>query len=375
MATWDVFAYATSTYKMPSFPALEDLSAATYGQQAVAIDGKVVYEKNNIGVATQPIASTVKMVLGLAVLEKKPIEFGTKGENLTITTADYGDYLWYNLHNGSTTPITIGQTYSEYDALALVMLASSNNMADALVRWVFGSQAEYQTYASEMLNKWEIDSITIGPDASGYNAATVGSAADLVKIAKKVMENPVLSEIVGLAEYNAENVGPIFNTNKLLGVDGIRGVKTGFNGDYNSGYCLVTSFIQKAPESEISHTVTTALLGAPSREASFSDSQAMVEKTQSILSPIRLVNIGDVVGYYDTWWDEKVDIVATENKEIIAWSGMDAKFDLKMDGDEGVLNITTGDENVSVKVKTSRPLKTSPGFSERFLKLFGWKND
>ena len=369
MATLDTTVSSITTYQIPSFPALVDLPVSTYGQQAVAIDGSLLYEKNNLSEKTQPIASTVKMVLGLAVMEKKPFDLSTKGGTITISAEDYNDYSWYNTNNGSTTPVVIGENYSEYDALSLVFLASSNNMADTLARWAFGSQSEYQTYATEMLKKIGIEDIVIGADASGYNTSTVGSANSLALLSQKVMEQPVLAEIVGTKDYNAENVGVVSNTNKLLGIDGINGVKTGYNGAY-SGYCLVTSF---PVEDTAKHNVTVALLGAPSREESFADSQSIIEKTQSILTPSRVIKEGDVVGYYDSWWDEKTTIVAQEDMDLLGWDGVETNVTLVMNGDNGELRLTAGEESKTIRVKTSTPLKTSPNMWERFIRTWGWE--
>ena len=47
-----------------------------------------------------PTASTAKMIMALAVMEKKPFELGTKGETITIDAALYERYSWYISHNG-----------------------------------------------------------------------------------------------------------------------------------------------------------------------------------------------------------------------------------------------------------------------------------
>ena len=80
MATLDTALSITNIYEFPVLPELSDLSDANFGQQAVAIDGKIVYSKNNIGAPVMSIASTVKTILALSVMEKKPFNLGEKGE-------------------------------------------------------------------------------------------------------------------------------------------------------------------------------------------------------------------------------------------------------------------------------------------------------
>ena len=386
MATLDTSLSITNTYEFPVLPELSDLSDANFGQQAVAIDGKIVYSKNNIGTPVMPIASTVKTILALSVMEKKPFSLGEKGETLSISGTDYADYTGYVAANGSTTPVKIGEVYSEYDALSLVLMASSNNMADTLARWAFGSIEDYHNFALEMLAGWGITDVKFGADASGYDPATTGSAESLALISQKLMTQPVLAEIVGRKDYNAENVGAISNTNKLLGIDKISGVKTGFNGDGYSGYCLASSFFE--PFSSVdgnsetkNHIITVALLGAPTRNDSFASSQAIVEKTQSIYQPVELIKIGDDIGFYDAWWIDKTSIVTEENASMLGYSGQETFASLEMnsasknstDTITGSLNLQIADEQKTIQVRTAEPIKTSPDLWERFLRVFGWE--
>ena len=377
MATLDTSIVTTMTFQFPTLPNLQELGSPNYGQQAVAIDGKIVYSKNNIESSVMPIASTVKTILGLAVMEKKPFPLGEKGENITITNVDYTDYTGYIAVNGSTTPVVSGETYSEYDALALVFLASSNNMADTLARWAFGTIDAYHEYAIQMLANWGISDIAFGSDASGYDTTTTGSAASLALIAQKVMEQPVLAEIVNMKNYDVQHVGAISNTNKLLGIDRISGVKTGFNGDYASGYCLVSGYV------EDDHTITAALLGAPTRNNSFADSQAMIEEVQAIYIPTTIVKAGDEVGYYDAWWTERTSIVAEEDVAMLGYDGLETFAELEMSDNSkqiativnGSLDLRIADGQKTAKVKTATEIKTSPNLWERFLRVFGWERN
>ena len=375
--TWLGFAVAladttlelSSDYKLPEFVKIEGLPDYSYGDNAVAIDGDVVGGKNygSDVVAVRPTASTAKMILALAVMREKPFNVGETGEEIIIDNEMYKTYLYYVTHNGSNVRVTIGESLSEYDALAGVMLASANNIADNLAVWAFGSMDAYREYASEMLNEWGINNTTIGIDACGFDASTTSTAEDLARIGAKVMEEPVLAEIVGLKSYNVPVAGLIDNTNKLLGQNNIAGIKTGFIGDA-SGYCLVTGY------KEGDRVITAALLGAPTRDVSFTDSFSLVNKMQELVKFSPVIKAGNIVGHYDSWWTGRVNIFADEDLDLVGWDGVKSSTDLVMDRSTGELKISVGDKDYTVKV-TAEEFNKSPSFGERLSHAFGWKND
>ena len=54
---------------------------------AVALNGNTIANKN--GEVVAPTASTAKMIMALAVMEKKPFDLGSKGETITIDSDLY----------------------------------------------------------------------------------------------------------------------------------------------------------------------------------------------------------------------------------------------------------------------------------------------
>jgi len=362
MATLDTTTDLVRTYELPEFVEINDLPEVGFRQMAAVVDGTIIYEKNNSDVKVQPTASTTKMILSLAVLEEKPLKTGESGPKITISARDYDRYLWYAANNGSTTKVSIGEEISEYDALMSVMLASSNNMADTLAEWAFGSLEAYRARATEMLRGWGLTETTLGPDASGYNAETVSSAKELAMIAQRVLENPVLAEIVGAKEYTVPVAGLIANTNKLLGQNGITGVKTGYIGE-ESGYCLVSAYAYEG------HNVTVALLGAPSREESFETSRTAILKLQEELVLSKVVSAGQEVGYYENWWGGKVPVYANGDLEILGWKGANSKIELNGSDLQVEVNGITG----VAPIRTEKEVRHEPNLWERFLRAWGMK--
>ncbi len=351
----------TRTLELPEMTNLTEVastqpSAATAGvKYAVVVDNNLAYSNTP---DSQPAASTAKMILALMIMEKYPFELGETGENITITPELYNIYVWYNTHNGSTAVVQIGETISEYDALAATLLASANNLADALAVWGFGNMSEYKAYTEERLSSWGINNTVIGSDASGFSADTTSTAADLAMVGQRLMQNPVLAQIVGMQSYTVPVAGLVENTNKLLGVNEISGVKTGYIG-LASGYCLVTAY--RLGE----HIITASVLGAGTREASFALSQNLVATVQGALSETVLATSGEAVGYLESWWTGKIPIYLREDAIIFGWQQEDLPaMTLEMNGDTGKLIVRTNLYSYEFEVYTEK-FEAQPDFRQR----------
>ena len=350
------------TLKTPDLPEISELLPGNFRQKAVSLDGKIIQGTNK---SPQPTASTAKMILGLAVMEKKPFLPGETGETIAITPEYYNKYLWYVTHNGSTTKVAIEEEISEYDALASVFLASSNNMADTLAIWAFGSLENYQAYATDLIARLGLNNTTVGVDASGYSETTTSTAEDLARAAEELLKDPILKEIVGLKTHTVPVVGELTNTNKILG-DSLNngsqviGVKTGYIGDL-SGYNLISAY-------EINgHTISLALLGADTREASFTGSKDELMRLSAEIAPTTIVSKDEPVGYFETWWNGKHEIKTDSEITVV-----DIKNDqIETNVTDTELIVRSNGEEYTAKTY-HETFSTSPTLWERFLHVFGW---
>lgn len=353
------------TYKLPEFASLDNLLRLDTGTYAVAIDGEIVAGQKSQEI--RPTASMAKMILALAVVREKPFNYGEKGETITINDEFYNIYQEYLKNDGSTSAVEVGEEISEYDALASVMLVSSNNMADTLAIWAFGSLDEYQDYANGMLQSWGLGNTHIGIDASGFNESTTSSASDLAKIGTRVMMDPVLGEIVSLEKYDVPVAGTLTNTNAILGQYNISGIKTGYIGDV-SGYCLTSGY------REDDHIIVTTLMGAPSREISFTNSLEITKTVQSEVPVTKIISAGDEIGHLESWWTGKIIITATEDVYGIGWDDAITNVELAMAGQSGVLKITIGSHAYSVNV-SAEEYDMEPSLFDKIRHAFGWQNN
>ena len=357
-----------TTYALPDFNSIENLPSLSSDSYAVAIDEAVA--KSPKEEKAVPTASTAKMILGLAIMREKPFSVGEKGETITINDEMLARYSWYLSHNGSNTRVVLGEEISEYDALISVFLASSNNMADSLAIWAFGSQDNYREYATKMLAEYGLNDTVVGIDASGFDASTVSTPSNLAKIGYLVLKNDVLKEIVGTKEYEVPVAGLLKNTNKNLGVNRVIGIKTGYIGD-SSGYCLISGYM------EGEHILTTALMGAATREQSFNDSMSITTTLQDDIKEQNVVKVGQMVGYYDSWWTGPIKIVAEQDLKIIGWNEAEKQIELTMSRDDvtrGSLVITIDGYKYELPV-VAETFNLEPSFGERIMHAFGWKKE
>ena len=367
------------TIKTPDLSEISEIKTGNFRQKAISLDGRIVQGTNK---DPQPTASTAKMILGLAIMKEKPFEKGSSGEVITITPEFYNKYLWYITHNGSTTRVSLGEKISQYDALASVFLASSNNLADSLAIWAFGSLENYQGYATKMLQEMDLKNTTVGIDASGYDESTTSTAEDLAKIATEVLKNPVLREIVSLKSYTVPVAGEIKNTNKILG-DALNnslvvsGVKTGYIGDA-SGYNLISSYEMDG------HFITMALLGASTREASFEESKDELMRLSAKIIPTTVISANETVGYFETWWNGRHEVKASSEIKVVGIKGEELEINLQKTG-AGVNTSAEIDITAEAKVTLNgeeytaktyhEDFSTAPTFWERFLHVFGWTHE
>lgn len=369
LITMDTSLNVINLYEIPKLVSLKNPYTLDVGDYAVAVDGKIVAGKSYEAEETNvlPTASTAKMILALAVMQQKPFELGETGETITISQEDYNRYAWYYNNGGSTVAVQVGEEISQYDALAATLMASANNLADTLAEWAFGSLDNYREYATNMLRERGIVDTVIGEDASGFSDTTKSTATDLARIGKLVLENPVLAKIVGTKESIVPVAGTIHNTNQLLGTDGIIGVKTGYIGDV-SGYCLVSGY------KEGEHIITTALLGAATRTESFNESLSITRRMQELTKISELVKAGEVVGYYDSWWNGTVEITADESLSELSWAEAETATNLIMDGETGILEIAVDGNEYEVAVRAGE-YSSKPTLIEKIKHIFGWEKE
>jgi serine-type D-Ala-D-Ala carboxypeptidase (penicillin-binding protein 5/6) len=96
-------------------------------------------------------------------------------------------------------------------------------------------------------------------DPSGYDDATVSTAADQVRVVDRAMRLPAFASIVATPSATLPVAGTVHNTNTLLGHDGFVGVKTGSTAA--AGGCFAFRAIRFIDGKRT--TITGVVLGQP----------------------------------------------------------------------------------------------------------------
>lgn len=294
-------------------------------QSAIGVAGQGVLKTYGDNVP-RPIASVSKVVTALVILDKKPLKVGEQGDQITLTQADVDNYNEYVAKLGSVVPVEVGEQISQYQALQALLLPSSNNMADTLAVWAYGSLDDYVVAANNYAQSKGLNNTTLA-DASGFSPKTVSTAEDLIKIADIAMSNKVISEIVAQKEATIPVAGAIKNVNFLLGKDGIDGIKTG-NTD-EAGYCLLASATIPLEDGKIIR-VYSVVLGSESRPLSMSGAHDLINKliNQYVTETIKR---GTVFGKYSLPWGGTVDAMLPEDIKITHLKSEKLNFKINLD--------------------------------------------
>jgi serine-type D-Ala-D-Ala carboxypeptidase (penicillin-binding protein 5/6) len=196
----------------------------SYGQAAVQIGRSQIQASSDQHAA--PIASVAKVMTAYLVLRDHPLRLGEDGPTITLTDADVVDTDRRAGQGESVVPIAAGEQLTELQALQALLLPSANNIAAVLARWDAGSAESFVARMNAAARSLGMTH-TRYTDPSGYDDATVSTAADQVRIVDRAMRLPVFASIVATQSATLPVAGAVHNTNTLLGHDGFVGVKTG----------------------------------------------------------------------------------------------------------------------------------------------------
>ena len=294
------------------------------------------------GSGAVPIASITKVITALVILDKKPISGSEGGPSITFTQNDVNIWNEVVANGGSWAPVVAGTSMTERQALTAMLVPSGSNYALSLANWAFGSMSSYVSAAKKWLAAQNLTGTSIvSPD--GLDPDNVSTPKDLLRLGQLVEASPVLTSIV--SQQTSENLpgaGVQQNTNKLLGVDGIDGIKTG-NTD-QAGYCLLFSALLPVGSEHV--RVVGVVLGAPDNDTLWSDVKSLVESTRSGFHQLDLAAEGRVFGSYQTAWGAHSDLVAASTSRVVVWS------DTKVTSKTHVQPLTSGQAGTVMGVIT-----------------------
>jgi len=299
-----------------------------------------------------PIASITKMVTALVILDAKPLTGDDEGPDISFTDKDVDIYYDAVAENGSVAPVSAGMVLTQRQALETMLIPSANNYSVSLAVWAFGSVDAYLGAASAYLSEHGLTATTVA-DTSGISAQSVSSPSDLVAIGKLVMADPVLPSIVAMPSAEIPTVGTVTNTNKLLGVDGVDGIKTGTTDE--AGACLL--FAVDVPVGDTTVTLVGVVLGGNTHPELNTTVRTLIASVSPGFHQVTLVEEGTVYASYTTPWGQSGQAVAESSQSAVVWSDTPVSTDVEV---EPLTVGTEGDTVGSVDVTIGSAVVTVP---------------
>jgi serine-type D-Ala-D-Ala carboxypeptidase (penicillin-binding protein 5/6) len=247
------------------------------GQSALAIRGA---GQSNSGAQTPvPIASVAKVMTAYVVLRGFPLRAGQPGFTVTFSNADVAEAAADKASGQSYVPVQAGEVMTERQALTALLLPSANNIAHALADHVAGSESGFVRAMNDEAADLHLRDTTY-TDPSGLDPDTTSTAVDQLRLARAAMRIPAFAGIVGLPLATIPVVGPVSNTDTLLGHDGFVGIKTGSTSA--AGGCFMFAARQRLRGKE--QVVTGVVLGqrgGPLIHAALDAAQDLVDGVMS----------------------------------------------------------------------------------------------
>ena len=345
--------YAAPTQPV-SIPTMPGFGASAIG--AVGFPGLLA---NAGSTDPLPIASITKVVTALVVLDAKPLAAGEQGPEITMTSVDEGFYDTQLALNGSIKPVHSGQVITQFQLLEVMLIASANNYAQSLATWAFGSEGDFLIAARAWLDRNGLVHTTV-TDPTGVQPSNTSSVADLVEIAKLAVAHPVVAAITATASAEIPEVGAVANTNHLLGIDGVDGIKTGTLDE--AGACLLFSADYAVGTRMV--TIVGVALGGPDHPTVDASVRSLLETALPGFHEVTLAADGEKFGSYETAWGDTADAVAASEQVAVMWSNspvtalvhLDTVSTAEAGTDVGDATFTVGDQSMTIDLVLDRTI-------------------
>jgi serine-type D-Ala-D-Ala carboxypeptidase (penicillin-binding protein 5/6) len=335
------------------------LDLPSYGSSAISAVGYTDILATSGSTKPRAIASINKIITALVVLDAKPLTTSNAGPKITFTAADEGFYSAALALNGSVEPVRAGLVLTQKQVMQVMLVASANNYAISLATWAFGSQNAYVAKANAWLAKNGLKHTSI-VDATGLSPRDTSTASDLVRLGKLAIANPVIAKITATKKVTVPGVGEILNTNKLLGIAGVHGIKTGTLDA--AGACLLFAADYAVGASTV--TVVGVVLGAVDHDVLDADIRSLLKTVVPGFHEQTLAKAGDSFARYSTPWGDSTDAVAAIDAKVVTWSDTPVSavistrdVALSPEGASvGQVTFTAGEQKIVVPLTLTRPI-------------------
>jgi serine-type D-Ala-D-Ala carboxypeptidase (penicillin-binding protein 5/6) len=171
-----------------------------------------------------PIASLAKVMTAYLTLQRYPLSGAQDGFTTTITAAQARATARDVAQGQSDVAVRSGEHLTERQLLEALLIPSGNNIARILAAQAAGSVTGFIAKMNAEARALGMDR-TRYTDPSGFDPATVSTAADQLRVFQQAMRFPVFRQIVSMASVTLPVAGTLTNYNPLI-AEGYAG-KTG----------------------------------------------------------------------------------------------------------------------------------------------------
>lgn len=196
-------------------------------------DSKVVLYSKNPDLRFSS-ASTTKIMTALTALDYFKLT-----DILTVKEAT---------NEGSVLGLKTGEMLNFQSFLYAMLLPSANDAALAISQNYPGGKEVFINKMNEKAKEFKLHNTHYSDPAGLIDSGDYTTPLDLARLASFAIKNNTLKNVVGTKEKTiydttGTNVYQLTNLNKLLGIEGVNGIKTGYTEE--AGQVLVTSKLEK----------------------------------------------------------------------------------------------------------------------------------
>ncbi|MBM7830302.1 D-alanyl-D-alanine carboxypeptidase (penicillin-binding protein 5/6) [Agromyces cerinus] len=313
-----------------------------------------------------PIGGAVKLVTVLATLDTLPLPPEGGGPEITIGPADYTDYLRYVAEDTRTLPVLPGEKWTERDVVRAVLLASSNNHADTLVRWAFGGVDPYVEAANAWLAENGFTATRVA-DATGLSGDNVGTPEELTRLAALVLADPRLAEIYAIPEAPvAAGERDIPDNVARSGEAGVRALARSYTDQ--AGVTFVYTTTVPGPDDETPYRLVGATTLMPDYETLDAAVSTAVSSSAQSAVPAEIITAGTPYASVEAAWGDRAELIASVSRTDASWGNSVAGASVTVEpfttasaGSEvGRISIATGNGDVASPLELTRAIR-DPG--------------
>ncbi|SDZ29278.1 D-alanyl-D-alanine carboxypeptidase family protein [Herbiconiux ginsengi] len=312
-----------------------------------------------------PMGGSAKIITALVVLAAKPLAAGSQGPTITVSKADADGYQKYVAESARTVAVAQGENWTQREMMEAMLLGSSNNHADTLARWAYGSIDAYLEAAQAWLTARGLTGITV-VDATGLDENDVGTASDLARVSAFAFSEASISEIMASDADDITLPGNrrVDNLAAYLPDLGYTGVSRSYTDQ--AGICylfaLAVPVAGASGAAATEATVYGAFIREPDWDTLDADLEALAGSAAGTITQTDVVTEGQAFVTYTTPWGETAHGVAMATESRMLWdaSALQYSVDAKplstgAQGEQvGSVTVTTPDGDVNVLLELDR---------------------